>query len=275
MSVYLGELGRLVELKCPASQSVSVEDGATFETTLEGRVKASVRPRVGSRVWSLSVSEATTPADHATLYSFINGEWGAGPFVWVSADAAVTNLLSPSASACMDMRPGNSAVHPGGPMNLGAAGWAGRSIAADSTGGVLPEIYFGTADIPVLPGVPVTGSAWLSGVDSVIRLYWYRAGSLSPMGNTTSGRTGESGVHRRTVTGFPPEGAAFCRLVASGATRATRPAVTWTRQAFDWAPGEGCPKAVIHRASKSPSMVSDDPRGGRYASASYTVTEVG
>lgn len=274
--IYLGTLGRMVELKCPATQQVSVADGYSFEETLEGQVKAQVKT-LRRRVWQLGTSDATIPADQATLMGFASGSWGNGPFVFVSADAPVTNMLTPAAASCMEMRTNNALVRPAGPVNLDTAGWEGRSIGADlpEGGGSRPEIYFGTGDTPVLAGVPVTGSAYVEGTDAAIRLYWYRDGDPTPITSSTSSASPGTGFRRISVTAIPPAGAIFCRLVAVGATRATRPAITWTDRAFAWAAGEGCSKAVIHAMSKSLVLASRDPRGGRYANLSYTITEVG
>lgn len=276
MSIYLGTLGRMVALKCPATQQQSLGDRFSFEPTLEGRIKAQALPEQ-RRSWTLATSDATTPAQQATLMGFASGSWGNGPFVFVSADAPVTNMLTPAAAACMEMRTNNALVRPSGPVNLDAAGWEGRSIGADlpEGGGVRPEIYFGTGDTPVLAGVPVTGSAYLDGSEAAIRVYWYRDGDPSPITSSTSSTSPGTGFRRISVTAMPPAGAIFCRLVAVGATRGTRPAITWTDRAFDWAAGEGCSKAVIHAMSKSLVLASRDPRGGRYANLSYTITEVG
>lgn len=270
MSVYLGQLGRMVEIKCPASQQVNTADGFTFEETLEGRVKAQARP-IQRRTWSLETSDATTPTDHAAVQGFVAGAWGPGPFVYVSADAPVTNMLSPAAAACM---PGTTDFDPspGGPADLTADGWEGRSWLSIGEG---LSFVLGTDFIPVLPGVAVTGSAWVAGPVARLRLRWYDAtGAI--LTSTASGDSASGPLFKRvTITGTPPPGAAATRLVAVDVDRVARPALTWTGEVFPWAAGEGCPKAVIHAASKQLIMASRDLRGGRYASAAYTITEVG
>ena len=266
----------MIQIKCPATQQVSTADTYVFEETLEGRVKAQAKP-IQRRVWSLATSDATTPAQQAALLGFTSGEWGSGPFVFVSADAPVTNLLTPAAASCVEMRTNNPLVYQSGPVDLGRDGWAGKSIGAHlpEGGGQRPEIYFGTGDTPVLPGVMVTGSAYLEGLDAALRLYWYREGDSSPIATSDSSPVPGEGFRRITVTAVPPAEAIFCRLVAVRTVRGTRPAITWTDQAFDWAAGEGCVKAVVHAVSKTLVLASRDPRGGRYANLSYTVTEVG
>lgn len=268
--IYLGTPGRMVGIKCPASQSVEAEDRYTFETTLEGKRKAQMRP-LGRRTWNLQTSDATTPADESLLREFSSGAWGPGPFVFVSADAPVTNLLTPPASMCLEMR---SNVSSGGPVDLGGGRIAPTSIVAAPVGGVPPEIYFGTGDTPVIPGRQVTGGAYLRGVGATLRIYWYRAGESSPMSNDSSSPVTGNGYQLVSLTAVPPEGAAFCRLVTQRATGVTLPSLTWTSSYFGWAPGEGCQKAVIHAVSKDVIMATNS-MNGRYAKLSYTITEVG
>lgn len=276
MSIYLGGLGRMVALKCPATQQQSLGDRFSFEPTLEGRIKAQALP-AQRRSWALATSDATTPAQQATLLSFINGEWGPGPFVFVSTDAPTENLLSPAAAACREFGPAVSNVRPGGPVLLGPEDWAGSSVAShditNPTNG--REIILGTDYVPVLQGQQVTASAWVRGAAAKVRLYWYDATLGSPIASAVSVMTGTTGWSRVWVTGVPPANAVACRMSSFEAEQATRPAITWTDQPFEWAAGGGCSKAVIHGASKNLVMASRDPRGGRYANLSYTITEVG
>ena len=180
MSVYLGSLGRLVELKCPASQSVSIDDGYSFETTLEGRVKAQART-VRPRQWSVDIG-AATPAELADLLAFAGGEWGNGPFVWVSTDAPVTNLLTPEVSLCGPQAVFSSSVSRSGPMALGDGQWSGASLTATDPTGTL-WVGASKAPTPVLPGVPVTASAYAIGDGAKVRLHWYRGdGTLLQIG---------------------------------------------------------------------------------------------
>lgn len=271
---YLGTFGRLVELKCPETQQVSFADRVSFETTLEGRVKSQSRP-IGRRTWQLSTSPAATPQEQATILGFIAGEWGPGPFVFVSADAPLTNLLTPRAATCAETVFPESATN-GGPMALGDGQYAGRSLTTLNS--TPSGMYFGGSGneglVPVLPDMPVTGSAWLQGVGAKIRLNWYDANGSYLSSFVASSESAGAGVQRLSVTGVPPSGAASCRLLAVGPAgmRGTRPAVTWTEKARDWGPGEGCSKATIHGATKDVTLAAP---GAVYAGLSFTVTEVG
>ena len=272
MTVYLGTLGRMIPIYSTPSAQLDIEERYSFSTTLEGRRKVQARP-IGRRTWGLNAQFAD-PSEHSLISQFANGAWGPGPFVFVSADAPVTNLLSPSAAACLELT-SHVGIGPGGPVDLGPEGWEGSSIAANYPDTTSPEIFFGLGFVPVLHGVPVTGSAYIQGTEARVNLYWYAA-DLSPLGATPSQNVSSpAGMTRVSVTALPPTGAACCRVVAFHATKATRPALTWTDRAFPWASGEGCPKAVLHGASKNLVMASRDFHGGRYANVSYTITEVG
>lgn len=272
--IYLGTLGRMVGIKCPAQQSVEPEDRYSFETTLEGRRKAQ-RRSIGRRSWLLQLSDASTPADHGSLMQFIEGAWGSGPWVFVSADAPVTNLLSPAEASCVSAPP-MTGISLGGPVDLGADGWAGSSIVA-SDPEVNMEIYTSLTSTPVVAGVPVTGSAWIQAgtvSPAYLRLYWHDPSGGTIMVSTSRPVLVSEGMVRVAVTDTPPSGATSVQAVALRAIRLAKPVVTWTGEMFDWAAGEGCNRAVVHAVSKS-TVLAGRQRGRQYANLGFTVTEVG
>lgn len=272
MSVYLGTLGRLVELKCPSSQSLSEADRFSFGRTLEGRVKAQATP-LARRQWGVSVATAT-PQEVGALAGFASGEWGYGPFVWVSTDAPVTNMLTPDAGSCA---PGayvlgsGTAVTAAGPM-LTPDGWAGRSYIKSTVN----SLFFGVDRVPVLPGEKVTASAYVLGAGAAAAVVFYDAAN-SVVSSTVSTVTATAGtVVRSHITQTAPANAVSCRpYVNAATTQTTRPALTWTSQLFEWADGQGCPKAVISGLSRDLVLALREPSYGRYADASFTITEVG
>lgn len=271
MSVYLGNLGRLVEFKCPSSQSVNVDDGTVLKSALEGRVWAEVRPVRVARQWSVGVG-AGTPADLANVLAISAGEFGRGPFVWVSADAPVTNLLTPDVSTCGDSAMTGLAVEQAGPLTL-ADGVAGRSLLNNTPASPL---YFGAAIVPVIPSEPVTASAYLVGAGARMAVAFYDAAG-DFIYTTTGAAGGVAGSAKRlSVTNLtPPSNAASCVPLGLSATYGARPAVTWTREMFDWQTGEGCPKAVVTGLSRDVILALREPSYGRYSSLSFSVTEVG
>lgn len=275
--IYIGTLGRMIGIKCPASQQVTNADRYSFETTLEGRVKAQARP-IGRRVWALGHSDATTPADTAILQDFANGAWGIGPFLFISAEAPVTNLLTPAVAEGRESQPTPSnvlatnpeyAVIAGGPVQLGDSDWAPASLTVNPTYGV---ITFNLGIIPALEGVTVTGSVWVKGAGASVRLYWYNAnGTYMQVTPAAGGGAGDK-FTRLSVSARPPAGAAGVRVGVTQAVAATRPALTWTEKLQPWANGRGCEKAVVHDASNTLTLAA---LGQVYESSSFTVTEVG
>lgn len=270
MSAYLGTPGRLIELKCPTDQSIPDDDVYTFERTLEGRVKAQARP-LSRRQWSVKVDTAT-PREVGALAAFAAGEWGRGPFIWVSADAPVTNLLTPEQSLCDPSTLYTAGVTATGPLNLGADGWAGRSFTnpAPST-----TFYFGNQGAPVLPGQKVTASAYLVGAGAAVQIRWADA-SGAFISFSTSAAGGVAGTAKRlSVTAAPPANAALAQVQAVNAAQGARPALTWTDQVFEWADGQGCAKAVLSGLNRDLVLALRESLYGRYADASFTITEVG
>lgn len=272
MSIYLGQLGRMIELKCPSSQQLAVEDATSFKSTLEGRRIAQVSPAAGRRSWQCQLSDASTPTQIAAVMSFINREWGPGPFVFVSADAPALNLLPPETASCDPALITNPAITEGGPMLLLGEDFAGRSYF-NSTPSV--NLSFTATSTPVIPGTKVTASAYLRGAGAQCFVsFWDEAGTfVQSFGSPADGVGG--GTRRLSVTATVPAGAVRCAVYGVNATRGARPALTWTDTLMDWADGQGCPKVVIHGASRDLVMASRDPRGGRYSNLSFTVSEVG
>lgn len=270
--IYLGTLGRMIGIKCPASQNVETEERYTFETTLEGRRKAQAK-QAARRSWALRTTDATTPAETAVLTQFAQGAWGPGPFQFVPADASHTNLMTPDGSFTIDEQP-SSHVLRGGPVDLGADGWAAQSLVSDDPL-VNFEMFGSLAYTPVLPGRSVTASAWISAVPGStarVRLYWYDANTVLLGGLLSREVSPSEGMVRASVTGVPPAGAVSCRVVTLRAARLARPAITWTETVQPWAAGEGCRQAVVSAGSRD--LVLAVP-GATYSNMSFTVTEVG
>lgn len=233
MYEYLGKLGRLVRLGCTSSEQMSRSERYVLQGDATGGVRAQLRPRA-PRAWDISV-DALTDRDLAALEGFVEGEWGAGPWQWVSVAAQHGNLLTPAESLCLTSSPLGL---PAGPMECADGTWAGRSLAltyAGSGWGVLWD------SIPVLPGHPVTFSADVRGTDPQIAISFVDADG----GAVGSHAYSPSGTGRATVTAVPGEGAASVRVgVRSSVTRLARPQVTWGSVPVEWTTGKGCRKAV-------------------------------
>ena len=273
MTVYLGALGRLVELWSTPAAQVSLAERYTFTTTLEGRVKAQSVPSA-RRSWSLN-AEGASPREQAALQEFATGVWGRGPFVFVSADAPVVNLLSPAESSLdplvlADSPSGGVALD--SPPMLTPDGWAARSLLKRE--GVFARI---ATQVPVIPGMPVTGSAYMRSAQSeaFVRLQFIRADGSEISRHDSA--TAVTSVERRAVTATVPYGAVWVNLWVTGnVLQVARPAITWTSEPFEYGDGQGCKKAVVHSASRDLRVASSrQAHTGRWSDLSFTVQEVG
>lgn len=265
--MFLGSLGQLIEIKCPTSLQDSRSGGFAFSTTLEGNVKAQVLPG-GRRTWDVGLGQLTKPDDLQNLEQFSHGVWGVGPFVFVSADAPVTNLLTPAAAESDPTAGMQSSASVDGPL-LTPDGWAARSTRSNDTS---HPLWFGTEFTPVVPGQRVTGAAYVLGAGARVRLHWYDHSGGSLGTHTSSVAASDSEVVRSYITARPPEGAVSCRLRAVDAVQAAWPTVTWTDDLKPRSPGNGCNRAVVHSVSKNVERATD---AQQFYSAGFTVTEVG
>lgn len=266
--IYLGTLGRMIGIKCPASQNVQAEERYSFQTTIEGKRKAQAKP-IGRRTWSLNTSDATTPAEHSKLAQFANGAWGPGPFVFVSADAPVSNMLTPEVSTCGPEAKIASVISVAGPWYIGNGVYSSRSLLNTDPSVVM---YFGSTRAPVVTGRKVTASAWVNGAGAAVRLFWYDANGALISSSTSSVLATTATVVRSWVTATPPANAVACLVGAVNCSRAAQPAITWSDELLDWSEGQGCPKAVVSSMSRDQVLAV---AGHTYSNVSFTVMEVG
>lgn len=241
MAEYLGALGTLVELDLSSTEATGRPDRYRLQEDAVGGVRASLRP-VAPRSWSISAG-FLSGRELAALEGFAEGEWGAGPWHWVSISAQHGNLLTPTESLCLAATTGP--VSESGPMQCADGTWAGRSFTGAYSGTGWATVW---TDIPVVPGRPVTFTADVTGdgnlAPQIALGFWSAGGSaltsaISPAGEASTG------VVRTSVTATPPPGAASARVgIRSSVKRLTRPQVTWTSTAMPWSTGKGCRKAI-------------------------------
>lgn len=267
MPAYLGTPGALFAVECEEA-TAKAETTYTFDTTLEGRRKGQYRkgrPRTWSVDMGLSSSEET-----ADVRALDAGEYGPGPFLWISEEAQATNALTPEVSTCGPAAAAGPTVTVGGPLGLAGGGTAGRSLLNSSASAVLD---FGAVKSPVIPGQQVTASAWLVGDGARLTVLWYDAAGALLAGSPVSAAAGTGAAATRlSVTATPPAAAAFCLLRATGTTRAARPALTWSAALATWAPGSGCAAAVISKLENA-AVVLGPARS--HTRVTFTVTELG
>lgn len=268
--IYLGQLGRLIPIRCASSQDESRSGGYSFLETLEGAVKAQKLPGE-RRTWDVGFGDLTTPGDLSKLRMFSRGDWGPGPFVFVSTEAPDTNMLSP-ATAALDPGLARSAYLSvvESPVEVEPAMWFPRQLVNANTSF---QSTFATNELtPVLPNVPVTASAWVQGTGARVRIV-FRDVDGNQVGATSSAISGDSlGWVRSWVTATPPNDSAYAQMVMVQISRTTGPALTWTDSLQEWSEGHGCSKAVVGQVSTG--LVYTTP-GRTYSNASFVVKEVG
>lgn len=268
MSVYLGSLGRMIQIPYVSSQQLQSEERYSFQYTLEGRRKAQPKP-IGRRTWGLT-ADRNRPNEHSLLSQFADGVWGNGPFWFLSADALITNILPPDVvSGDASAIAYDSVVRPGGPL-LTPDGWAARSVLNTVPGSTLH--VGGNLKVPVLPGTRVTAAAYVSGVNSAIRLYFYdfAGNQLSSAGSPVTGGAGV--VVRSWVTVTAPANAVSAMVAAQNTSQACWPSITWSDGLLPFGDGQGCAKAVVHGFSRDQVLAVP---GATYSNVSFTVSEVG
>lgn len=266
MPVYLGSLGRLVKLPYVVSQQVQAEERYNFSSTLEGKRKAQVKPK-GPRTWALS-ADHFRPNEHSLLSQFADGVWGPGPFVFVSADALVSNMLTPGAASCDPALITSSFTSNGGPAEVEPGVWVGRSYLNSST--TLNMVF--PARTPILQGVPVTGSAYVRGLGMKVYISFWDASDQFISSASSSGSGSALSWSRLSVTRTPPANAVRVAVYTNGVGRGAAPAVTWSDRVLPWSDGQGCDKAVVHGVTRD--QVKAMP-GHTYSNVGFTVSEVG
>lgn len=243
MAEYLGSLGRLVRLDCASTESTGRPDRYTLQGDAMGGVRAQMRPQT-PRSWGIDI-DVVSDHDLAALEGFVEGEWGPGPWTWVSVSAQHGNLLTPGESLCLTSQAAPGVVTESGPMQCADGTWAGRSYSGAYAGSGWVSVW---SDLPVLPGRPVTFSADVTGDGQAPPLlnigFWDASGNALWSGPSAPGVV-TTGATRVSVTATPPPGAASARTgIRSSVKRLTRPQVTWGDKGVLWTTGKGCRKAI-------------------------------
>lgn len=264
MPVYIGSLGRMVKLPYVGSQQVQAEERYNFSSTLEGKRKAQVKPN-GPRTWALS-ADHFRPNEHSLLSQFADGAWGNGPFVFVSADAPVSNMLTPDGAACKNVVTSGASL--GGPALCSDGTWSAQSLL---TGGA-SSVFFQTERMPVVPGSQVTVSAEVLGSGGRVSVSFFTATGtfISTVMSPSSAVAGQ--MTRLSVTTVVPSTAAAANVAVQNAVQATRPQLTWTDRLMPWSDGQGCAKAVVHGVSRDQVLAV---QGHTFSNVGFTVSEVG
>lgn len=268
---YLGDLGRLVPLRCASSERVAARPRYITRNTLEGVLRAQELPS-GPRSWDVTWN-AATPGAAAALQGFTTGAWGSGPWVWVPIQAQHGNVLTPRQSVFLDHEPGGS-WNDGPPLALPDGSWAPRTLVSTMTSAY--NMFF--RDLPVLPGRAVTFTAWVLGdgtnVPQLALSFYDSAGnSLDSGASAFESAPDAHGIHRVSMTRTPPQESVSAAVGVTWRTRRiAQPQVTWTDGPVPYAFGSGCTAAIVDDYQETPLLVT--PRAS-YSEAGFRVMEVG
>lgn len=268
--MYLGSVGRMVKLGCAAAQEVSRAPRYVYQTTVEGNRRAQALPST-AREWSISMP-VSAPLEMAALSDFATGAWGNGPFIFLSETALATNALSPSISN-LTLSGAHFAVNRvAGPTNIEGNPVASTITTSDQALG----IFFGIDYLPVLPGMPITGAAWIQGENCRVAITFYTE-SNAYVGDFFGAVRGSADALTRQSVTVPasriPANATKFRLRALLTTTATRPSVTYTSALHGWGEGQGCMKAVVDDFSTGTVLAVHQP-GWQYQTDKFMVREV-
>lgn len=268
MAEYLGELGRLVRLRCASTERAGRAARYRERTTVEGLRRVQVIP-AQARTWDVDWALADQ-SEVAALSQFVTGAWGSGPWHWVSVEASRWNLLTPDEADLVSHSV--SGVTDVGPMLDVDGVWRARSVGTTLTSGYAIVV----AGIPVLPGVKVTWSADVVGSVAVapqIAMSFLDASGQVVSGGYKSGLA-MAGVQRVSQTLTPPAGAVSVAVgIAPSVLKMTRPQVSWTDGPVPFSVGHGCRAAVIEWAG-SDLVAAWDRKSGALSSTGFTVLEV-
>ena len=261
-TAFIGPVGSLVPFLGPSSESISDDRAVSFADTL-GRRKAFMG-RKSPRTWACELN-ARYPRELSGLRWLAS--YGNPPFVWYPPDAVFGNILEPAVAGLVSGR--HNGLE-GALVEVEPGVWV-KSAVPDGGGAVSLPYRGGALDpIPVIPGRPVTVSAWLRGASSRIDVAW-RDVSGATISSSTGPASSRPSLVRVSRTLTPPAGAVQMTLVFQ-CDQVAGPSVSLTGSMTPYSPGKGCKRAVVHGLSESLAVVTQQESLSGY---SFTVSEVG
>ena len=256
MTGYLGTTARMVPVAAASAQSEARPERFVVQQAASRRWAFDTARRGGvqSREWGVDLG-LLDAAEMSAMDEFVQGAWGPGPFRWVSCAAHDSNVLTPGHSILASLDAGTG-------MDT-ATGWSPRSVLG-------PSLVKLAERVPVIPGRPVTVAVETTGAATMTVTFRSAAGGVVAMpSRTASGTLAQRLVY--SATAVAPE-ARTVDVEVSGHIRASRPQVTWTREARPWVPGRGAEQVVIQSGVSDPVVINP---GGGYWSGSLSLIEVG
>lgn len=267
MTGYLGSLGRMVPIVCPADLSVEPVRAGEVQTTLGGRRFYRSAPR-GHRSWSLRSSELDGPGDLAPVALFANGAWGDGPFWWLSPWAARVNVLTPGGSVLRYADRAGGTVS--GPVQANDGTWFPSSAVSPAGGVTGVARGYARTYVAVPKGLAYTASLYVSAGQSV-RVSEFDSSLGAVLASRTSSAGAGSGLRRVSVTATAAASTDALRLDVLGAGTCAGAAISLTPSLAPWGVGDGCAEAIVQGGGIGVTSLAYGP----YASQSYEILEVG
>lgn len=261
---YLGPTGSMqLFAHIQGQASMSSSRASSYRTTLGGRLRAQVSPQV-LREWKCELPLAT-PAEARHLKALASGVFGLGPFSWVPVQATTTNVMSLGASM-----PGPTHKSwlgdgdPAGAWDVPGMGLVRHSVIADKNLVTLAE---GT---PVVPGMPLTGAAWISGSGVV----WVQTVDASGeiVDNAKTEVAGTEPVRVSATVPVVSASAVSARVRVTEAMQVGLPSLAWSAELAEWAPGGGSNQVVVEGFDAD--LVHVDTHQGLMEDISFTVKEL-
>jgi hypothetical protein len=243
--------------------SVSSSRAASYRTTLGGRLRAQVSPQV-LREWKCELSLAT-PEEARHLKALTAGVFGLGPFAWVPVQATTTNVMTLGASMPGPThRSWSGAGDPAGAWQVPGLGLVRHSVIADNNLVTLAE---GT---PVVPGMPLTGAVWINGPGVV----WVQTVDANGaiVDNVSTRVTGTEPVRVSATIPAVSASAVSARVRVTEAMQVGLPALAWSAELSDWAPGGGSSQVVVEGFDADLAHI--DAHQGLMENISFTVKEL-
>lgn len=261
---YLGPAGSMQLLgHIRGSASTTTSRATSYRTTLGGRLRAQVSPQV-LREWKCELPLAT-PEEARHLKALTSGVFGLGPFAWVPVQATTTNVMSLGASM-----PGPShaswsgAGDPSGAWQVPGMGLVRHSVLPD---GELITLGEGT---PVVPGMPLTGAAWIGGSGVVWVQTVDAAGSI--VDNAKTQVDGTEPVRVSATVPVVSAAAVSARVRVTESAQVGLPSLAWSAELAGWAPGGGSTQVVIEGFDAD--LLHLDDHQGLMEDISFTVREL-
>lgn len=259
---WLGQIGGMVALPDYAGAFPhEPSNGVSFDPLIGGSRFAWVDSTAHLRSWQVDIPSCD-PDEVAPLRELLAGD-PLGNWWWVTPQARATNILTPRMCDFPALVPGG--MRPTVEGDSVVRSWL-----------VGPGNVVRTGPVPVVAGLPVTGSAWLQGgTDARVGLEFLDlAGNVVGMRSTLL-NPNKGAMERVHVTADVPAGAVSANLYVTQPVAFARPAVSWTTGPTEWEPGLGARSVHASHPSIQPTRSVFRPEVKlRMQDISFTVTEL-